>query len=148
MAERRGGGRKRGALGRASPALRKALTEYLARPDVNYIEIKRRTTLGRSTVQRIARGETPTTARLRELHALVGLPPPERSIETRLSDAFAAIAAADHAEAESIVATLEAKATALREAEAEESAAMAATERAGLARKRAQALKVPLRDVH
>lgn len=103
-----------------TPPLRVALTEYIRRPDVNYRDVQRRTGLNRTTVQRIAGGKTPTTSKAKELHELVGLPPPDRSPESRALDAFRTITALDAAYAETLAADLEGRAASLKEAAREE----------------------------
>lgn len=117
-------------------------------PAVDYDSIKKQTNLSRSTVQRIAAGKTRSTSRLAELHRFVGLPPPERAIESRLADAFAVIAAAEPAHAEAIVVELERQAADLREAEREEGDASVARERAAKRRSAVVAKALPVRPVH
>lgn len=148
MPARRPGGRKKGIAVPVTPPLRAALAVFIQREDVDYDAVKRRTGLTRTTIQRIARGIVKSSAKAAELHKLVGLPPPDRSAESRVLDAFRTIARSDPAHADLIVAELERQAGEIEQAEREEVAAAEAHERAR--QRRAAAVKRPLppRAVH
>jgi hypothetical protein len=145
MAERRGGGRKHGPLRTVSHAVREALQVKLTTPE-GKAEMARRTGLDRTTLGRIADNKINETSKLPELHAALGMPPPEMSLDARLYKAFSTVLRYNEDFAEKLVVQVEQASADFEEAARQELAASEAKERAAHAKRRALARTVPDRD--